>query len=333
MPNFYEFQDKQSLKDFFLLINKTSGLMWNEIINNENIARSLLDLYKKGTKINEENFNKLISYIPKNQKKRFLEKTIIVDSKEWLKKGGHSAYKKNKDKFRIGRKKGIFKIKEKARISNNKIKEEVDDLEITEEICEFVGAFIGDGFFNCYNNKLYQIEFAGDSRYDLDYYQKVIIPIVKSLIKDINPHIYYVKNTNSLRVVFYSKRLFEILKQKFGFIPGRKTHTVKIPQIIMRSKTNFINATIRGIFNTDGGIFLDKRGGYKMPYPRIIFTTVSEPLYVQLKNYLSKEFKMYNRKNKNRLSYYIEIYGFHQLRKWMSKIGFSNPRHFNKVPL
>lgn len=37
-------------------------------------------------------------------------------------------------------------------------------------------------------------------------------------------------------------------------------------------------------------------------------------------------------KYKNRKIYYIEIYGFESLNKWVSEIGFSNIRHLNKLP-
>ena len=51
------------------------------------------------------------------------------------------------------------------------------------------------------------------------------------------------------------------------------------------------NKIIRGIFDTDGGVFLDKRKIYKTKYPRIIFQTVSKPLFEQLSSILSKNFK------------------------------------------
>ena len=57
----------------------------------------------------------------------------------------------------------------------------------------------------------------------------------------------------------------------------------------------------------------------------------SKPLYNQLKNILSKEFKLYSRFYSHRNVYVVEIYGYSNLKKWMSLIGFSNKRHLDKI--
>ena len=75
----------------------------------------------------------------------------------------------------------------------------ISEIKLTEDLCEVIGAFIGDGFFNCYNNRTYQIEFSGDSRYDLEYYQQKIIPSFKAIAPGLNPHILKVKNKNSIK--------------------------------------------------------------------------------------------------------------------------------------
>ena len=127
----------------------------------------------------------------------------LIGLKAYIKqyKNVKKAYLINIKKFDEGRKKGIHSIKLSRRKHTKYL---FSDFELTPEICEFVGAFIGDGFFNCYKNKLYHIEFAGDSRYDLDYYKKVIIPSIKSIVPNIKPHIYKVKSRNSIRIIFYS---------------------------------------------------------------------------------------------------------------------------------
>jgi hypothetical protein len=333
MTEFYEFKTPKFRKTFFNSIKENSKLKWKEILEKEKFKRATLDFYKKGGRINKEKFKKLASYVSSEKQKEIYKTVNKIEAKTWLSRGGKKAYKKNMKEFKKGREIGLIKIKEKRLKENKEIKIKSKKIKITKEICEFIGAFIGDGFFNCYNNKLYQIEFAGDSRYDLSYYKNHIIPIVQSLVNGINPHIYFLKNKNAIRVVFYSKKLFIILKEKFGFTPGKKTHTVKIPEFIINSNKQLINSTIRGLFNTDGGLFLDKRKSYKRPYPRIIFTTVSKPLYLQLKRYLNRNFKLYTREDKSRKSYSIDIYGFNQLKKWQTLIGFSNPRHLNKMPL
>ena len=240
-------------------------------------------------------------------------------------KGGKRAYALNRTNFDNGRKKAAI---------SNKIKRKKNfnfDVKLDEDICEYIGAFIGDGFFNCYSNKLYQVEYSGDSRYDLNYYEKVIIPKIKRVVKTCNPRIYKVKNKNAIRVVFYSKEFFCFLRDYLDFKPGVKTYSVIIPNKIINSEEKLINATIRGIFDTDGGVYLDERKRYRNPYPRIIFQTASENLYDQLVHYLSKDFRIFSKYNKARKIYIIEIYGKDQLKKWMSIIGFSNKKHLDKI--
>lgn len=323
--------NKNIKKMFFDSVQNNFNKTWKEIRKELNLSKSSLERYKSGKSlIPEELFLKFINILNNIEKGKILENVEKIPDNFGQIKGGKKAYSINFKKFEEGRKKGLVSLSKSRRKKFREIKRFIFNIKISPEICEFVGAFIGDGFFNCYNNKLYQVEFAGDSRFDLNYYEEKIIPIVKRIIPNIKPHIYKVKNKNSIRIVFYSKELFCFLRDSFGFIPGRKAHTIKIPSEILKSK-ELLNATIRGIFDTDGGIFLDRRKGYKQPYPRIIFQTVSEDLYYQLLNYLSEDFKIYSRYNEKRNIYVIEIYGHSQLKKWMSIIGFSNKRHLNKI--
>lgn len=332
--------DDSTRKYFFDLVKNNYDCTWKKIRRELNLSRASLDRYKSGRNlIPEDLFLKFINMLENHEKNKILQNIKKFQDNFGKIKGGKKAYSINVKKFEEGRIKGMFiiqnNIKNQKRIYIRKIKkikkEYIFNSNLTSDICEFIGAFIGDGFFNCYNNKNYQIEFSGDSRKDVYYYQDVIIPIIKKTISNLRPHMYFDKSKNILRVRFYSKELFYFLKECFGFIPGKKTHTVRIPREIVNSSSDLIYATIKGIFDTDGGVFIDKRKTYNKPYPRIVFQTVSNPLYNQLVYYLSKEFKIYSRYNPNRKIYVIEIYGHNQIKKWMSLIGFSNKRHLDKI--
>lgn len=329
MEEYFSFKTQESRRNFFDMIKEFSGLKWGEIQNQTKISKTSLEGYKRGEfTISKKRFNKLLTYIPLDYQKEILNSIEKLSPISWLSRGGKKAYKINFKKFEEGRLKGMSAIKNLYRIKEKEIK---IDFNLTNDLCEVIGAFIGDGMFNLYKNKLYQVEFSGDSNLDLDYYSKKIIPFIKTIIPNINPHIYKVKERNCVRIVFYSKDLFYFFKDNFKFVPGRKTYTVFIPEIIMNADESFIDSTIRGIFDTDGCVFLDKRKIYKGFYPRITLQTVSKPLYIQLKDYLSKHFKIYTAEFKNREVYVIEIYGENQLNKWMNKIGFSNKRHLDKI--
>lgn len=315
-----------SIKD---ILNKS----WKEIREDYSVSKKCFDDYKSGKILMPEKlFYQLIKNLDNNLKDKIINNIEKFPDNFGQIKGGKKAYLINFEKFEEGRQKANIATK---LLSLKEIKKEIDSfssIELSDSLCELAGAFIGDGRFNKYNNKLYHIEFAGDRRYDLSYYHGTIIPILKIIVPDLKPHIYKSFNKeNAIRIVFYSRRLFYFLKEFYNFIPGRKAHTIFIPEKITLSKDENIRSTIRGIFDTDGGVFLDKRKSYNSYYPRIYIQTVSERLYNQLCDYLSKHFKVFHAFDSKRQIYKIEIYGIHQLRKWMSIIGFSNKRHLDKV--
>lgn len=322
------FKDDKTRKLFFDKIKASYSKLWKEIYQVLNVPKSTFERYKSGEFcLPEELFNKLSYTLDGTSSK------IIFDNIEKLQDnygqviGGRIAYMRNIEDFNKGRKKGLVSIRKKRETDNISF----SGLNLTPEICELIGAFIGDGMFNVYKNKLYQIEFACDKRYDLNYYNEVIIPAAKNIQDNISANIYNsYKRENALRIVFYSKKFFLFLRDFCGFTPGRKAHTIEIPSFLFNKET-FRERVIRGIFDTDGGVFLDKRKMYKNTYPRIIFQTVSKPLFEQLKSTLSEKFTLYTRFNEKRQVYIIELYGINQVKRWMSTIGFSNQRHLNKV--
>ncbi|MBR9683175.1 hypothetical protein GOV03_01410 [Candidatus Woesearchaeota archaeon] len=210
-------------------------------------------------------------------------------------------------------------------------KNQIKMIRLNEEICEFIGAFIGDGYLGRYGKRknIYTIGFAGDKKLDEDYFKNYLVPLIKRNFPFTNPHLYYRTDENTLMLRIYSKKLFEFMVQ-LGFKPGVKTYTVTIPLVILENK-DFLNATIRGLFDTDGCIFFDKRKTYNKPYPRIILELFNYGLINQVSNHLSKDFKIYINGRKTRKSKIIEIYGHKQLEKFLKQIGFSNQRHLSKI--
>jgi len=202
-------------------------------------------------------------------------------------------------------------------------------MQLNVRLCEFIGALIGDGFHNMYQAGHYVIQFTGDLRLDYAYYNQTIMPSARILFDNINPYI--IRKGNTLRINFMSKRLFCMLKNRFRIPQGKKAYSVRIPEEILNSNDRLlIYATIRGIFDTDGCIYFDERLCYKKPYPRITLQISNKGLFHQLKEILKKDFTLYASARTKR-KFYIEIYGHQQLDKWLSLIGFSNPRHLDKI--
>jgi intein/homing endonuclease len=62
-----------------------------------------------------------------------------------------------------------------------------------------------------------------------------------------------------------------------------------IPKEILKAKKNIVNACLRGIFDTDGGIIIDKRPSYKEPYIRIHLRMMSSKLVTQIHQILQEQ--------------------------------------------
>ncbi len=205
-------------------------------------------------------------------------------------------------------------------------------LKLNSELCELVGAFIGDGYLSRYGKNGIVVGLTGNAILDEEYLKSHLVSIVKRYFPSARPSFSYRNDENTLQLRFYSPELANFLLS-LGFLPGIKTRTVKIPSIIERDK-QLLYATIRGIFDTDGCLFLDKRKQYKKPYPRITIQMASIPLINQLEKHLSLEFSLYvDKSNRDGKRNTLEIYGHEQLERFLKQIGFSNKRHLSKLAL
>ncbi len=312
------FQNKKDRINFFNKV-KSYQKSWKRIKEILKTSRSMVDHYRLGRLcIPKNRFVILINLIPENEREYFWRK-IEKKANNWGQIiGGKRAYEINKDKFDEGRKKAIKKVKYEFDIN----------LPLSEELCEFIGAIIGDGFTNRYNN-FYQTQITGDNLFDSNYYYNRLKPFCENLF-NISPKI--TSNKGWIRLNIYSKRLFEMLTKRFDIPAGKKCYTVTIPDEILKSEEKFINATLKGMFDTDGGVGFDKRKSYKKPYIRINYTSASKGLIDQISSILSTySIKHSIHKQKNFRSHIIQMNGEKNVRLFLKKIGFSNSRHLKKV--
>ena len=85
--------------------------------------------------------------------------------------------------------------------------------------------------------------------------------------------------------------------------------------------------------DTDGTLFFSKKTYKKPIYPTIELRTSSKKLADQLQLCLSQQgFRARTRGNEKE-GFHVALYGEDMLRKWVSEIGFSNPKHSNKIAL
>ncbi|MEK6840601.1 MAG: LAGLIDADG family homing endonuclease [Nanoarchaeota archaeon] len=316
------FLNKNDRDDFF---NKVKQLKksWMELAKFLGTNRSMMESYRKGKlSIPLNRFSLLMNSIEDKDKNYFNQKISKRKSNWGQIIGGKNAYKINKERFDYGRKKA-------AKISKDKVKYDFNtNLPLSEDLCEFIGAIIGDGFTNKYGY-MFQTQITGDKILDEEYYYKKLKPICEKLF-NISPKIS--EGPGCIRLNIYSKRLFEMLTKRFDIPAGKKCYSITIPNEILKSDDKLISATLRGMFDTDGGIGLDKREIYKKPYIRINYTSASPILIEQIHKILENYKIPHSVHSKNDApAKQIQINGEKNVKLFLKRVGFSNPRHLKKV--
>lgn len=327
LDNRIAFKDAQSRTAFFLAVRKVINAdAWEEVRNYFKVkARSVFQKYQYGQcLLPEKLFNEMLLVLTKEEQEVF-KASIECKPKNWgAVLGGKTTYHKYLAVFARGRKKGLKRMLE---IGGNPHKVDLN-IGITPDICELVGAIIGDGCITQYGRQR-RIQISGDSRYEPYYFEKLARVCKQTFV--CNPRICKRKG-NVLRLTIYSKRLFLFLTKVVNLPIGEKTKTITIPEILLASN-EFKKSVLRGIFDTDGFVYLDRRTIYLIPYPRLGITTTSTELFNQIVQIL-KEFgftNFYIRKEKRSDANHIELYGFEQIKKWIEVIGSSNKKHLDKL--
>ncbi len=290
---------------------------WKKLGESIGTNKSMIDNYRKGRLcIPEDKFNTLLNQLTENRKQYFL-RLIEKRNSNWGQIiGGKKAYNINKRAFDIGRKNRLNQVKYNFDIH----------IDLSEELCEFIGAFIGDGFTNKYRY-LYQTQITGDNVLDSDYYYNRLKPLCEKLFK-ISPKI--TQKEGWIRLNIYSKRMFELLTKRFNFPAGKKSSSVCIPSEIYNGKEKLLNSTLKGMFDTDGGIGIDKRKAYTVPYIRINYTSSCIKLIKQVHAILLK-YSISHSIHRKEKTFMIQINGKKNVKMFLSKIGFSNKRHLDKI--
>lgn len=202
-------------------------------------------------------------------------------------------------------------------------------------LAEETGWHIGDGSMNYYENRgklrgIYQLR--GHMKDDKLHYIKRIKPIFEKLYNvKIN-----LRNMPSTRVFGFQIWNNSIIKFKENLgLPLGKKFNVTIPSKFLKNKELKI-AIIRGIFDTDGCIYLEKKN--KKLYPRLEIKTISFNLSEQLLNIFNElKFRVtcysYKPDYRRQRTYVISVRGENMLYKFMNLIKPANIKHIKKFIL
>lgn len=204
------------------------------------------------------------------------------------------------------------------------------------ELAELCGIHAGDGYLrNDGHRKEWDISGAVE---ESDYYDRHVVPLFEKVFK-VKPKARFFQSRNTYGFVVRDFWIIEYL-HSLGFPYGKKTFTVSVPDFVLHSRDlDIIYAFLRGVFDTDGCVSFQRKGGsgyapeakIKHAYPRITLAVCSKPLAEGVSELLMKtgfNFKKYRavpKAENDSPKYVIVLRGYSALERWMYNIGFKNP--------
>ena len=314
------FKSSKLREQFFTKLKNNFGT-WGELGQRFNIYKSRLELLRSGEiSLPYQTFIQLLNSLGTKDRSFFKEQVVLKDHGWGRIKGGISTYKKHKEIFEKGRKLAILNITPRYKFDYN--------ISLTPELCEFIGAFIGDGFTGRYGS-IYVTQITGHKILDRNYFTNKLQTILKNINPNSNPIIRIMDRDNSIRLTINSKEFHVLLNGRFKLPKGKKSYLVKMPEEIIKSGNyKLINSCLRGIFDTDGCVAFDRRDAYSKPYIRIVLQMMSKELINQIYGLLLRQGINPTITKEGRV---IQINGAENCKRFVEKIGFSNSRHLNKL--
>lgn len=265
----------------------------------------------------QKKFGILLPENPEAMVLRWKEFKILLS-----RKGGIACYRKHGSPGTIeGRKKGGVKALSILRAKGIVPERKKYDLpsKYNEELAEFVGILLGDGGIT-----REQTAITLNSEADKDY----VLYVNELENKLFNARPKNIKRNDSKAIVIYLNgiNLVDYLI-KIGLKVGNKVkQQVDVPDWIKKSK-EFRIACVRGLMDTDGGVFLHKYkvNGKVYAYKKICFTNRSVPLLIFVNDVLEEIgltpkliTKVENKKvwlyNKQEVEQYLNTIGSHNSR-------------------
>lgn len=212
---------------------------------------------------------------------------------------------------------------------------------LTKDLAYLCGVLAGDGSIGFREKKYeYSIKCVGNPKDEKSFYFNIIGPKFKNIFGFL-PSIRYMDGGTTFGFRIFSKSLVNYFTKIIKLPLGRKYDSLKIPEIFLNDKELLISF-IRGVFDTDGSICF-KKGYHTHPhYPVICLSSRSNRFVKEIAKILKmldfKFSKTYNYKVKDKrikkgftIINRIELSGRYNLKLWMERIGFSSPKHLNKI--
>src|SRR3990167_1346399 len=119
-------------------------------------------------------------------------------------------------------------------------------LEMSPELAEICGIHAGDGYFRVSERGKGEVDISGHME-EKDYYENHVIPLFNKVFNlDIKGRAF---SRGSYGFVSYRNEIRDALIG-LGFPKGKKSETVRIPQLVLESKDlKIYGAFLRGLFD------------------------------------------------------------------------------------
>ena len=210
---------------------------------------------------------------------------------------------------------------------------------ITVDLAYLCGVFAGDGSMNFRASKFeYSLKCVGNPKDEKEFYRSVLSPLMKRVFGVTLKLKYHDKRT-TYGFTVYSKNLVKYLVS-LGLPLGKKFDSLQIHKCC--SVNSLSIPFVRGLFDTDGCISFKKRYRNYPYYPVISFSSKSSSFTKEVVSILKHldfrvvelyDYILYDKriaKGFTKISK-IELNGQSNLDLWMKLIGFSNPKHLEKI--
>jgi intein/homing endonuclease len=188
-------------------------------------------------------------------------------------------------------------------------------------LAELVGILAGDGHIGAY-----QISVTTNSKTDLEH-----IKYTKKLFEKIFPATAFItfrSDCNACVMTVSSKSIGDALVKK-GMVRGHKIRgSLCMPEWI-KSNSSFKKAFLRGLFDTDGSVYLDRHIIKNKTYENIsmLFTNRCIPLLDDFKASLIE----FGFRPTQKTDFAVFLRRKEDIRRYFEIIGSSNPKHLKKI--
>ncbi len=188
------------------------------------------------------------------------------------------------------------------------------------------GVHLGDGNLTSKEEwNLFRVTYAGNRLADSKYFEFILPGIIRAVYGK-EPRIYHPKGENTILVVLNSKDVTRFKMETLGLPSGNKKKLQKFPRVLVQK---YPADLMRGLADTDFCIYMNKNeprieGSFCNPHFASEISIILGRLGITHQVRALKSHSKYD-------EFRITICGKKQLKLWMQKVGFYNPKHLDKV--